>query len=122
MSKSRPFDLINSLFRPVWEAKYKERYRATGQDLKEAKQFLELNDDIFDEIPDFQEHAVEYLKSNWQGWVEQKHPCHGFLRNYNTFAPRKVKEQVRRIQMIACPDCGMNHPATELCPKCQEAK
>jgi hypothetical protein len=90
--------------------------------MREAKTFIGLNPDIFDDdgdgIVDFQEHAVEYLKNNWEGWVNQKHPCGALLRNYNSFAPKKVRETVKRIQMIACPDCETPHKATEVCPRC----
>ena len=95
MSRSKPFDLVNFIFKPVWESVYKESYRGTSRDLKEAKEFLMMNENIFDEIPEFQEHAVEYLKSKFDGWIEQRHPCWGFLRNYNAYAPKikKVSNQ-----------------------------
>jgi hypothetical protein len=107
------------MFAPVWESTFKgTKYRATGRDLKEAKEFLAMNDDIFDELPEFQEHAQEYLKSTFDGWRTLGYPCWGLLRHYNTYAPKKIKEQVRRVQMISCPDCQTNHEATKQCPKC----
>ena len=96
MSKSAPFDLVMLIYRPVWEAdsRYKgEKYRATGRDLKSAKEFLSLNPDILDEVAEFQEHALEYLKSKFDGWSDLKHPFWGLANNYNTYTPKKTKEQ-----------------------------
>lgn len=119
MSNSKPFDIVNFLFKPVWESEYKQTYRPTGRDLKEAKEFYQLNPTIFDEVIEFQEHAQEYLKSTFEGWVVQHHPCCGLLKNYNAFAPKLIKKQpTRKSQtdiMIHCIDCGQDHPATAIC-------
>ena len=121
MSRSKPFDLVTFLFKPVWESEYKEPYRGTSRDLKEAKEFLAMNEAIFDDIPEFQEHALEYLHSKWDGWSELRHPCYAFLRNYNTFAPKKIKQKHQSkdtIRLIRCSDCQTEHESDKLCPKC----
>ena len=120
MSKSQPFNLIVHLFAPVWEAslKYKgNKYGAGGRDLHEAKIFLQLHEDIFDDegMIDFQERAIEYLKSNFEGWVSQRHPCWGFLRNYQAYAPKKIFETVKRKRMITCSSCDQDHGINDPC-------
>lgn len=124
MSKSAPFDLVMLIYRPVWEAdsRYKgEKYRATGRDLKSAKEFLSLNPDILDEVAEFQEHALEYLKSKFDGWNELKHPFWGLANNYNVYTPKKTKEQRERQpkpQVVYCQDHDLILKDNELCPKC----
>ena len=120
--RSKPYHLVKVLFGAVWQTRYHEDYKPTGRDMREASLFLDLNEEEFEDVESFQDHVVEYMKSNWEGWLNQKHPCHGLLRNYNTYAPKKVAETVKRVQMIACPDCGKAHKATELCPECQKVR
>jgi len=117
MSKSKPFDIVCFLFKPVWESEHQgEKYRPTGQDLKAAKEFYELNPDIFDDVVEFQERAQEYLRSRFEGWLNLKHPCWAFLKHYNSYLPKKKPvEQVKRKIMIHCTDCGKDHGAHDSC-------
>lgn len=122
MSRSRPYDLVYHLFRPAWEESelYKgEKYRPTGRDLKEAKEFYDLNPDIFEEIPEFQGRTENYLDHKFEGWKNLKHPCWAFLRNYNSFAAKSKKvETKQKLRQIGCVDCGTSHDPDVLCPKC----
>jgi hypothetical protein len=125
MSKSPPFNLLYHLFGPVWMAsnRYKGmQYDAGNRDLHEAKLFIQLHPDIFDDdgMISFQEHAIEYLKSNHEAWVNQNHPCWGLLRNYGTFVPKKVVETVKRKRMIECMSCGTSHGMNDPCPQVEK--
>ena len=85
-------------------------YIPGGQDYKEAKQFLELNDE-----PDYEflsKCIPGYFKSDY--WETRGYPCYGFLRDPNQYAPKPERVNVKPTLMV-CGGCGQVHGVSEKC-------
>lgn len=105
--KSRPYELCY-LFKLAWEShksKQGMEYSPTGRDLREAKEFLAMN-----EIPDgkvFEKYLNNFLNSNYEGWVHLNHPAWALFKHWNTFAPKPEKKPLPKL--IYCEKCNATH-------------
>ena len=61
-----------------------------------------------------------FAEARW--WEYGKWGFATFVNNINklvTLQPKKVIHIKARVIMIACAECGAEHKATEVCPKCE---
>ncbi len=116
LSHSKPYDLIVHLFAPVWQKSPRYtgmKYPRGNHDFSAAKEFLQINPDIFDRVDEFQSAADLYFKDKYQGWTEQNHPCWCFLRNYTRYFRSRPLREVKSPETIHRSFCS-DHPTVEL--------
>jgi hypothetical protein len=119
LGNSRPFDLV-AILRELWQSHPKNagrKYGGTSRDLREAKEWLQVNDLDFGDITELSERFGRFMASDFDGWVESDYPIWAFLKHYGRYAaPRKTPAQIIKKQRPLCPTCGTDHPVIAECP------
>ncbi len=120
---SKPF-LFVALLKSVWTSHPKNVgrvYGGTSRDLKEAKDWLEVNPEFeFEDVTEITERFDRFMKSEF--WEEQDWPIWGFLKFYARYASPRIVVKNPRGAMIECGSCGMNHGTLEPCRTLRLAK
>jgi hypothetical protein len=120
VSNSRPFDLVWTI-KQLWNDHPKNagrKYAGTSRDLREAKEWLLVNEFDSGDITELQERFNRFMQSTFDAWAEADFPIWGFLKHYNRYGPPRstpaqvVKKHIPRI----CPICKIDHPAISVCP------
>jgi hypothetical protein len=120
MSNSRPFDLV-FILKNLWASHPKNAgriYGGTSRDLREAKEFLQVNDFDPGDITELSERFNRFMQSTFDAWAETDYPIWGFLKHYNRYGPprKTINEVVKKNQPTVCPHCGTDHPSKAECP------
>lgn len=109
-SKSKPYDLC-LIYKTVYERERKRNYFISGRDLKEAKVFLELNDDLDTAL--VETHAIQYWKNKQDFWAAKDFPAFGLWMQFNENAP-KVRARVKRYCSFCCSEHYADEPHREV--------
>jgi hypothetical protein len=127
LPKKRKFNdvaqFIFGVFVPVWNTRYpNEKYRMTGQDARDVKEFLAFNPDIMEEFAEAQSHAELYIKDEFEAWVESRHPVWGFVKHYNRYIPKKKRElpKTQYRATFTCEHCGEQRGLYGECEHCHK--
>jgi hypothetical protein len=118
MATSKPFLLVSTI-RQLWQSHAKNNgrvYGGTSRDLREAKEWLGVNEWEPGEIEEVEKRFNRFMESDFEGWKETDYPIWAFLKHYGRYAePRQVREAPRR-STFTCPKCEMQHRVSEPCP------
>jgi hypothetical protein len=106
---SKPFLLIDT-FASVWSEFYGgEYYEKSPRDFKQAKLYLELNEDF---SPDnIINKAKIYLKKTGY-FAENRHNFTAFINNIGSFVDEMPKQKVKP-KLYTCKDCNQSMPESQ---------
>ena len=115
---NEPFELCR-IFKILYETEFNDKYIICPRDLRAAKELYALNGDL--QRSEIVEPAKRYLSDKF--WTDRNHPAYGLFEHFMQYAiDRKPKPKgpkpPERTLVVVCSDCGSEHDAHQLCPKC----
>jgi len=114
--KQRPFDLWK-LYADIYEAEVGRGYGRMPRDFKDAKTWLELYPEFFDDmrlVQQFREAAQNFIR-NGDTFARGKHfPLWLLLYQYNQWLPAK-KKTTEMVAWETCNECGRSKLPGEQC-------
>lgn len=125
MTASKPFMLVATI-KTLWKEHPKNQgreYGGTSRDLREAKEWLQVNEWEPGDVTGISERFNRFMASEFDGWVDMDYPIWAFLKHYSRYAPPRTAEvkqsrpQPQTMSMVIfCTRCETNHRADESCP------
>ena len=115
MGRSKPFDLILAL-KTLWNAHEKNAGRAytgTSRDLKEAKEWLQINAWDEGDITEFTDRIDRFIRDSF--WEELDWPLWGFLKHINRYAPPRIAKKAKAVEMLYCEKCDSAYRSGTRC-------
>ena len=119
-----PWLLVDTV-KTLWHSHKKNegrKYGGTSRDLREAKEWLQVNEWEPGDVTAIAERFDRFMESDFEGWQEQDYPIWAFLKHYGRYAPPRTERPRVKVQtethrmVIWCNRCGQNHRADEACP------
>jgi len=117
MAGSRPYQLVQTI-KALWTSHEKNQgrsYGGTSRDLREAKEWLQVNEWEEGDISELSPRFDRFMRSDFEGWKEMDYPIWAFLKHYGRYAEPRIAKKAKAVEMLYCEKCDSAYRSGTRC-------